>query len=393
MRKAILLLGAIVLFAPMLESQRAPRAPRRPRLAAGADTNDANAYLNLGNRTVEDNPTAAADAFYWAVRLDPSSADALYGLRTANLMRRPSSFIRYMQGQRQTVFSTEMRANDSLYLRALWIDPFFHPRHERSIQFAYFRTLTGSAGEMDFAVEALLNRAGPATRALVAVGMGQMQYALDLYTQAIEASREPAYLYVARGGVNAMQGFNDAAIADYEVALVELRKPDATKDSIVIFYSSKALYEHSVGLLNARKGDAVKAREALGRAMEEDLSFYPSHLALAQLALAAKDTATAISEASLAAELAPLEAHVHVRQGEILLRAGQHAEAIGPLRKAISLEPFYASPHYLLGQALERTSDPGAKETYQKFLTLAPRRDPRRAEVTRRIAALGGGTQ
>jgi len=395
MRRIVLSLVMITLAASVVESQRAPRAPRRPRLAAGADTNDATAYLNFGHRTLEDNASNAAEAYYWALRLDPGSADALYGLRTATLMRRPSTFARYLEGSSSVVFSREMRANDSLYFRALQIDPFLHPRHQRTMQFVYFRQQIGDGvnqGQIDFYLEDLFNRSSAATRARIAVGDGQFGHALGLYAEAIARSRNPMYLHLERGALNAMQGFNDAAIADYQIGLAELRRRDL-KDTVVVFYSSKALHEHSVGLIQLRKGDLDKAREAFGRAMEEDLSFYPSHLALAQLALAARDTATALSEAALAADLAPNEAYVQFRHGELLSQIQQHADAVAPLRKAITLEPYYAAPHLLLGQALERTGDAaGAREAYTKYLALTTRRDVRRAEVTRLLGALPGGT-
>lgn len=395
MRKLILLLGVLALAVTTVESQRAPRVPRRPRLASGADTNDALAYLHLGHRVLEDNATNAAEAYYWALRLDPSSADALYGLRTATLMRRPSTFARYMEGSNSVVFSPEMKANDSLYFRALRIDPFLHPRHQRTMQFVYFRQAIADGvnqGQIDFYLEDAFNRSSPAVRARIAVGEGRFDHALGLYGEAIGRSRNPMYLYLERGALNAMQGYNDAAISDYQIGLTELRSRDL-KDTVVIFYSSKALHEHSVGLLQARKGDLEKAREAFGRAMEEDLSFYPSHLALAQMALTVGDTATALSEAALAAELAPSEAHVQFRHGEILIQLARHADAVAPLKRAVQVEPYYALPLFLLGQALEQTGDAaGAREAYTRFLALTTQRDPRRADVTVRLAALPGGT-
>lgn len=398
MRKTVLLLSALALAIPQLDAQR---APRRPRLTAGADTNDANAYLNHGHRIVEDNASAAVAAYYWAVRIDPASADALYGLHIAMFMRRPTPFIRYMEGNERTIFSKEMRAIDSLYFRALQIDPFFHPRHQRTIQFVYFRQAVGAGvnpGQLDFAVERLFDRQGPATRARIAVGAGQFPAALALYTEAITAaqenSRNATYLYLERGRLNAMQGYDENAILDYEIGLTELRKRDLDRDSSVVYYSSKALHQNAVGLLQARRGDVEKAREAFGKAMEEDLSFYPSHVALAQLALDARDTATAVSEMSLAAELAPTEAHVQYRYGEMLVEVGQHADAIAPLLKAVALEPYYASPQYQLGLAYEQTGDgANAREAYAKFLALTTRRDPRRQEATRRLAAVGGMQQ
>lgn len=391
------LLVACALFAAASEpllAQRDARLPRRPRLAASADTNDAMAYLQHAQRALESDAGVSADAYYWASRLDPASADALYGRRVATLMRRQSSFKSYMEGNTRTIFSPVMRANDSLYFRALQIDPFVHERHERTMLFQYYRAAIGSGineGEIDDYAQRQLNTASASVRARYAAAEGRIPYAMELYTEAITAAKDPMYLYFDRGRLSALQGLNDAAIGDYTLALEKLRTRDLNRDTLVVFYSSKALYEHAVGVLYARKGDAAKAREAFGRAMTEDLSFYPAHLELAALALAQKDTATAVSEISLAAELAPAEGHVHYRQGEVLIALGQHADAIAPLKKAIEIEPFFASPHHLLGVALEKTGDPaGAKASYERFVALAARRHPQRATVTERLRALGG---
>src|SRR5262245_40997723 len=52
--------------------------PARPRLPAGADTNSGRAYYQIGLRLLERNLDSAADAFYWATRLEPDQGDALY---------------------------------------------------------------------------------------------------------------------------------------------------------------------------------------------------------------------------------------------------------------------------------------------------------------------------
>ena len=394
MRALFAVCAVLLCFAEPLLAQREARLPRRPRLAAGADTNDAMAYLQHGQRTIESDAGVSADAYYWASRLDPASADALYGRRVATLMRRQTSFKGYMEGNSRTIFSRDMRANDSLYFRALQIDPFVHEKHERTVLFQYYRVAIGdgiNAGEIDDYAQRQLNTASAAVRARYAAAEGRIPYAMDLYNEAINTAKDPMYLYFDRGRLSALQGLNDAAIADYQLALEKLRTRDLNRDTLVVFYSSKALYEHSVGVLYARKGDAEKAREAFGRAMTEDLSFYPAHLELATLALAKKDTATAVSEMALAAELAPSEGHVHFRQGELLIALGQHADAIAPLKKAIELEPFFASPHQLLGVALEKTGDSaGAKASYERFLALAARRHPQRGAATERLRAVGG---
>jgi tetratricopeptide (TPR) repeat protein len=394
MRAVVLACVLVAVGASPLLAQREARLPRRPRLAATADTNDAMAYLQHAQRAIESDAGVSADAYYWASRLDPSSADALYGRRVATLMRRQSSFKAYMEGNSRTIFSPAMRANDSLYFRALQIDPFLHEKHERTMLLGYYRAAIGSGineGEIDDYVARSLNNSSAAVRARYAAAEGRVPYAMELYTEAITTAKDPMYLYFDRGRLSALQGLNDAAITDYNLALEKLRTRDLNRDTLVVFYSSKALYEHAVGVLYSRKGDPAKAREAFGRAMTEDLSFFPAHLELATLALAQKDTATALSEIALAAELAPTEGFVQHRHGEVLIALGQHADAIAPLKKAIELEPFFASPHYLLAVALEKTGDAaGAKASYTQFLALAARRHPERAAATERLRSLGG---
>ncbi|HYD51896.1 MAG TPA: hypothetical protein VEA99_04690, partial [Gemmatimonadaceae bacterium] len=65
-----------VAFASVLPAQS--RVPLRPRLVAGADTNDAASYYAAGITLIERDPKTAADAFYWATRLEPTHADAFY---------------------------------------------------------------------------------------------------------------------------------------------------------------------------------------------------------------------------------------------------------------------------------------------------------------------------
>ena len=51
----------------------------RPPLPVGADTNDATAYYKLGDSAMTREQGLADRAFYWAIRLDPTMADAYYG--------------------------------------------------------------------------------------------------------------------------------------------------------------------------------------------------------------------------------------------------------------------------------------------------------------------------
>ena len=115
---------ALVLLSLPLQAQKKEKEPKRPRLEAGADTNDAAAYYEFGRSQLKRDPDAAADAFYWASRLNPGAAEPYYGRRVALLLTDPRRLDRYWSGDRRTVNSDEIKRIDSLQLRALEINPF-----------------------------------------------------------------------------------------------------------------------------------------------------------------------------------------------------------------------------------------------------------------------------
>jgi hypothetical protein len=57
------------------------KEPRRPKLPAGADTNSARTYYDFALGQLRSSPDKAADALYWATRLEPMWADAFYARR------------------------------------------------------------------------------------------------------------------------------------------------------------------------------------------------------------------------------------------------------------------------------------------------------------------------
>lgn len=395
MRRCVPLIG-LLLFAAPLAAQRLGAEERRPKLAADADTNDAAAYLAHGERNIEDAPDVAAAAFYWAARLDPSSAEALYGRRIALLMRKASDLNAYVVATRRARENKKFLAIDSLHWRALRLDPMLFRKYDHAMSMAYYRFvfkdyLGGmNRREVDIWLQDQLIKEPPTVRAEMMLGMGRLDQALIEYEDAIARYKQSAGLRLDRARIYAMQGQNPKAIAEFRAALGILKAREEKKD-YVVFYDSKALVEHSIGLLQARMGNVDSAKAAFGRAMTEDLAYFPAHLELGRLSLEARDTATAVSELALAADLATDEPFVHHMYGSTLLATGQHAEAVAPLRKAIALEPLYAAPHLALAQALERGGDAtGARGEYERFLALASRRDPQRGTATARLQALTG---
>ena len=150
-------------------------------LPDGADPNSAHAYYAYGQSILERSPTRAAEAFYWASRVDPTWADPVYARRIALFMAEPRMFSQYLRGSRRVVASPGVQRLDSLYLRALTLNPF--PRRQQdAIALRYLivdevmrdpASGTVSRSELDFAVRSWIEQADHTTRAWVAQSEGR----------------------------------------------------------------------------------------------------------------------------------------------------------------------------------------------------------------------------
>lgn len=402
MRRTLLagLALAVLLPCAYADAQDRTREPRRPRLDADADTNSANAYYSHGARILKDRPAEAADAFYWATRIEPAMADAWYARRIALLMSRPERFAGYMEGNRRVVESREMRSIDSLHLRALTLNPFVRTRFDRQAFDHYVHwsvRRNNPRGNIDHALVShwiadYLRNSGPSTRAWVAYADGKFPTALAEYASALKGSRNPAGIHADRARIFLLVGRPDSALVEMERAVERMRERD--EKDLVYLYQSKALFEHSTGLILEQQGKYDQAREAYGRALQEDLSYYPAHVALASLALSAGDTVAATAAMDLAVQIREDDVGVRYAYGQVLALTGRPAEAEPHLRRAVDAEPWYAAPYALLGGVLEATGKPeDAAETYRAYLARANRNDPVRPRVEERLAVLtsGGG--
>jgi Flp pilus assembly protein TadD len=176
-------------------------------------------------------------------------------------------------------------------------------------------------------------------------------------------------------------------LSELSQALEELRKTD--KKDLIYVYDSKALLEHSIGLIHQRLGNGVAAKEAFGRALQEDLSYFPAHVQLGYIALEAKDTTTALSEMDLAVQIRTDDPTLRYIYGYSLAVSGKYKDAEVQLRKAIELDPVFATPYHVLGQVLDGQGRGGeALAQYQIFLARASQQDLRRKEAEERVREL-----
>ena len=376
--RAASLVVAALLLATVADAQKKPKEPKRPKMQAGRDTNSAGAYYYWGLGQLEGNPRAAEDAFYWASRLEPAWADPLYAQRIAFHMSNLERFWKYLTGTKYVLRSAEVRRADSLHFRALLRDPFFFRRHDKMLIDRLYEALTGQHGMIS---------GDPEMRAWFAYSQTQFPQAVELYARAIEKDPKDYELHAERARAFYHMSRFDSTVAELNRALAGYRKED--DEDLVVLYESKAMYEYSIANAYIQAGKLQEAREALGRALTEDLSFYVAHQRLAALSLKTGDTATALSEYQLAVELNNDDAALRTEYATVLVMLGKHAEAEPHLLRAIELEPWYARSYAVLANAYEglgKTAE--AVERYNKFLALAQQNHELRPLAQARLTAL-----
>jgi tetratricopeptide (TPR) repeat protein len=393
--------------------------PSRPKLDPSADSNSAQANYAYGMKMVYDNPEEAVRAFYWASRIDPSSGDALYALWTAKLITLSDAELDAYLDRGQAKRTHSQLALDSLIYRAYEVNPFLFSSIDgalmrRTLQADASRIVPRLTAEQRSEFVARRMRAAE-NQPSIAYSEGRFQAALDAYAFQLEASRlfgemrakknpsakEKRYaemvkvgLAYARADMHAKRArifFQlhelDSASTEMTAALSAMEAPDSGADQLL--YLSKAIFDQSLGLIHEHDRRFDLAREAYGRALQEDLSYYPAHGRIAQLELEKGDTTSALSEMDLAVQLEPGDPALRYRYAEVLVHARRDAEAAQQLRKSIALDAEYGSPHLLLatigdleGYATE------AIDEYQRYVALAARNDPQLPRVKMRLAKL-----
>jgi tetratricopeptide (TPR) repeat protein len=387
-----LVLGLSVLGAMSAGAQSGKvKEPKRPKLGAGADTNDAKAYYDWGVAQLDTRADDAADALYWATRINPGWAEAFYARWVATHMSDKYRFRMYMEGDRDTRRSPEIRRIDSLYLKALTLNPFLYRKFERTMLYTFLMLANhqngGSDAELDEMVRRALTSAHNSPRN--AYIQGNFVRSLEAWANQLPTvkDKDKSYIHAERGRIFEMIGAYDSATAELQLAVKQWRNDD--KDSIVVVYESKALYEHSVGMIQEKQARLDSARESYGRALEEDLAFAPAHMRLSAIDLAKGDTAGALSEMDIAAQVQPGDGLMAFQYGFALIQAGHDPEAMEQLKRAVALEPYYSAPRLLIALIYDAADmKEEATVEYKGFLTVASQGDPQRPRAMQRVAAL-----
>jgi tetratricopeptide (TPR) repeat protein len=343
--------------------------PERPRLPRGADPNDWEAYYDMGiERLRKDDGSAAEAAFYWSSRLRPDRADPLYGRWLAFWARDIKTFGDYLREDSRVLRDPRVLRVDSLRFAALRRNPFIH---QGMVIYLYNR-LPGNWQQDQL------------TMGWIALGQAQLPLALERFGRLVKSDEKKyGHLRFTRASAFANIQRLDSAAAELTTLLAQLRAED--DKAVGAAYQSKELLELALGLLHLQVRRTAAAKEAFGRAITENAGFAPAHMWMGRMAVAARDTANALLESSLAVETDPSDVEARISYGDALILARRPKDAVLQYLKAAELEPFYADPRFRLATATEAAGDAAAaKEHFARFLELASRSDPRRVEAERK---------
>ncbi len=396
--RALTLAWIVLMGATAAAAQKQPKAPLRP---AVADPNSALGYYRMGMAKLGSDNQGAADALYWALELEPSWPEALYARRIAVLRADPFELVRYMRWDKKT--RRALAPVDSGHFRALMQNPFVYRDLDRELVMDYYRAAIEEnirrragtqniAADLRYQIDAYLNDlmrddSDPETKAWIAFSERRFPDALGLYAKAVGKKHENPDAHEERATIFFLQQQYDSAQSELRHAIAEHKKKD-DKDRVVV-YQPKAMLEFKLATVHLHQGKLEDAKEALGRSLTEDLSFYPAHLTLSNIALIEKDSAMAIRELELAVELGPSDPRPLMSQATLYLALNDPEKAIAALTKVVEMKPLYATPLRMLGDAAIRKGDKAAAlASYQKFLKLTIRGDRSEADVMKLVAEL-----
>jgi len=374
-----LTLAACALLPRLGAAQTAPER-HRPPLPAGQDTNSAGAYYAYGMDQLRQSPARAADAFYWATRIEPALPEPWLGLSAALSLAQPTRALGdYLIGAAYVAKDRQFQHIDSLRYQALIRNPLMYLPLDAVLLEEWFSRVT--RGELT--IQELSSEFGPEMAAWWAYSRGRFNDAIRQYSIAVK--RHPKWYGLradrARAYLPLMQ--YDSAVAAYN-ELLGLQQ-QAEEERLVHVYNSKELVHFTIGRIREAQGDYSAARESYGRSLTENLGFYPAHLALARLDLATGDSTAAQAEFDQTIQIDSRDAVAHYEYGVLLFMLKRYEAATEQFQQAVDDEPYFAKPYFPLAYLRESEGkDSVAIATYRRFIQIAPASLAGQVELARR---------
>lgn len=373
------------------------------------DTNDAQTYYDAGVGALNGDPAGAAAAFYWASRINPAWAEPYFGRWFALTQAAEQTAVLKKLDKKKykdlvTVPDTTLKHLDSLVILADIHDPFFDEKLALDV------ASTNAHGELAL-YNQLRNKAvneynqkqiseDPEDAMPLMIHDVKMEHtwegayadrhfdsaAADL-AKLIKKHPDAIQLYVYRAKAQYYQKQFDSAAATLGAAVAQIEKRDTSK--VLPVYVSREMMTYMIAMANAQAHHDSAAKATFQLVVTQNLGFHMAHLHLASQALDKHDTATAINEAQISAQIRPDDPVVQLFLGYALVNAGHLSDGIDHLRQATAVDPYYSLPYYYLGQALEQSgNDTAAVTAYKGYLTHAARNERLRQNAIDGIAML-----
>jgi tetratricopeptide (TPR) repeat protein len=224
----------------------------------------------------------------------------------------------------------------------------------------------------------------PARAGWISYTMGHFASADSAFAIALRKHPEDVLLRLYRAKALFSLGRYDSTVAEIVAARDTIQHETEVRLSPVI--PSIEMFEYAIGIARVQQDDFPSARAAFERALTQNLGFYWAHARLAGVAMALRDTASALSELDAALGLEGGDPVLRLYDGVVLHAVGRDDEAAAQLRRAIELDSFYAKPYYWLAvvyRAQGKATD--AIREYSLFLTHATHQDPDRASAAQAV--------
>jgi len=185
---------------------------------------------------------------------------------------------------------------------------------------------------------------------------GQLDQAIQDYTQALRLGPDPGRVRVNRGVAYLKHGQDDRALEDFNEVL------RVTPTDSVAFYHR--------GLLAWRRGEVERALRDYDDAIRFDSRLAAAYSARGDVYKVRGDRARAIQDYDQALKLDPNDRNAYVGRGLTRFDQGQFAESVPDLVRATALDPDAVEPALYLYLAREHLRQDG-----RASLTTAARRD------------------
>jgi tetratricopeptide (TPR) repeat protein len=200
----------------------------------------------------------------------------------------------------------------------------------------------------------------------------------------------PEFVYYFRGLAAGHLGRWNEAIADFERLLTRSAARQATDSLLYYIPIETNQYRYMLGVLHHRAGNLPEAERYYRRALEEDIGLYMAHARLATIAESRQDWSGAVAERRAAVNANPDDPSLLLDLGRTLTALGDFAGAEDALKQAVTANPRDSRAPYYLGIVQQlREKKEEARESFNRFIAMAPSRYVRQIEdAKRRLAAL-----